>query len=173
MKVILFCLVIFLSLQGCKTNRESLSLTTEEQDKILQFAVKVEKDSSWAMITRAKHGFYYMVDYQFQDSIYLDSSAIHLIDKNINVQEIKNQYKKAIKENNKLISDSFYILHSIDFSNRYFEFLSFSKPIRYSKYYFINVSYNSWASGYSTFLILEKKDENSFNILYRQVYRVV
>ena len=95
-----FSLVLFLLLQGCKTN--DAHLTTEEQDKLLQFAIKVEENSFLSVVNGAKHGFFYMVGDQFQDSIYLDSSAIHLIDKNINVKEIQKQYKKAIKEDNKI-----------------------------------------------------------------------
>lgn len=170
MRVILFSLVLFLSLYGCRTNNNFL--TTEEQNKLLQFAIKIEEDSSLSVVTGAKHGFYYMVGEQFHDSIYLDNSIIRLLDKNIDPEEIQKQYKKSLKQSNKLISDSFDIVRFVDFSNKSPGFISFSKPIKYLKYYFINFSYNSWSSGYSAFLVLEEKDSGNFNILYRRVYRV-
>lgn len=170
MRAILLILSLFISLQGCKTKNDSLPI--EEQDKLLHTAIKIEEDSSWAMITEARHGFNYMVQERFLDSLFLDSSDIHLIDKSINVQAIQCQYKRALKESNKLISDSFDFVRVLEFSNKTPEFLSFSKPIKYLKYYFINFSYNSWSSGYSALLILEKKDSSSYNILYRKVYRV-
>jgi hypothetical protein len=169
MRAILFSLILFLLLQGCSTNNDSL--TVKEQDKLFRTVIKIEEDSLLSVIIGAKHGFYYMIGDQFLDSIYIDS-GVNLIDKNINTQEIQNNYKKALKENSKLISDSFDIVHIVDFSNKSPEFLSFSKPIKYLNYYFINVSYNSWSSGYSTFLVLEKKDSDNFKLLYRRVYRV-
>lgn len=171
MRTVLFSLVLFLSLYGCRINNNFL--TNEEQNKLLQFAIKVEEDSFLSVVAGAKHGFYYMVGDQFHDSVYLDSSDIHLLDKNINVQEIQKQYKKAINESNKLISDSFDIVHFVDFSNKSPEFLSFSKPIKYLKYYFINFSYNSWSSGYSALLILEKNASGQFKLISRRVYRIV
>ena len=171
MKAILFILVLLLSLQGCRSRNEFL--TIEEQDKLLNIAIKIEEDSSWSIINRARHGFYYMVKQQFLDSIFLDSSKIHLIDRNINVQEIRSQYQKALKESNKLISDSFDFVHIIEFTNKTPEFLSFSKPIKYLKYYFINFSYNSWSSGYKSTLILEKSGSEQYRLIYRRVYEIV
>lgn len=169
MRTVFLSLYLFLTLYGCETNSNN-SLTTVEQNKLLQFAIKVEENSFLSVVMGAKHGFYYMVGDQFHDSIYLDSNDIHIIDKNINIQEIQKQYKKSLKESNRLISDSFDIVHYVDFSNKSPEFLSFSKPVKYLKYYFINFSYNSWSSGYSTLLIFEKIDSDNFALLYRSVY---
>jgi hypothetical protein len=169
MKAILLSLFLVLLFQRCNTN--SGSLTVREQDKLFHAAIKIEEDSLFSVISGAKHGFYYMVGEQFIDSIFIDS-GVNIIDKNINTQEIQRQYKRRLKESNKLISDSFDIVRIVDFSNKSPEFLSFSKPIKYLNYYFINVSYNSWSSGYSTFLVLEKKDVGNFKLLYRRVYRV-
>jgi len=170
MRAILFSFVLFLSLFGCRTSNSSL--TTEEQNKLFQFVIKIEEDSGYSLVARAKHGLNYMVGEQFIDSIYLDSDFIRLVDKNIDPEEIQKKYKKSIKESNKLISNSFDIVRIVQFSNKSPEFLSFSKPIKYSQYYFINIKYNSWSSGYSAFLVLEKKGSDNFKILYRSVYRV-
>ena len=170
MRTILFSSFFFLSLYGCKIGNNFL--TTEEQGKLIQFAIRVEEDSLLSVVTGAKHGFYYMVGEQFQDSIYLDSVGIEMVDKKIKIKEIQRQYRLAIKESSKLISDSFDLVNFVDFSNKSPEFLSFSKPVKYLKYYFINISYNSWSSGYSSFLILEKKDLDNFKLVYRRVYRI-
>jgi hypothetical protein len=170
MKVILFSFVLFLLLCGCRTSNNYL--ITEEQNKLFQIVIKIEEDSGFSLVTRAKHGFNYMVGEEFIDSIYLDSNIIHLVDKNIDLEEIQKQYKKSIKESNKLISDSFDMVRIVQFSNKTPEFLSFSKPIKYLQYYFINIKYNSWSSGYSSFLVFEKKGSDNFKILYRSVYRV-
>lgn len=170
MRPVLFILILFFSLQGCNNHNDSFPI--EEQCNLLSFVIKSEEDSSWAMITRAKHGFYYMVKDQFHDSIFFDNSDLRLIDKNINPSEIQRQYKKALKRNDEVVCDSFDLVRIIEFSNKSPESLSFSKPIKYLKYYFINFSYNSWSSGYSTFLVLEKIDLDNYNILCRRVYRV-
>lgn len=169
MRAILFSLVLFLLLQRCNTNNGYL--TVKEQDSLFHAVIKIEEDSLLSVISGAKHGFYYMVGEQFLDSIFIDSD-VKIIEKNINTQEIQRQYKKMVKESNKLISDSFDIVRIIDFSNKSPEFLSFSKPIKYLNYYFVNVSYNSWSSGYSVFLVLEKKDVKEFKLIYRRVFRV-
>ena len=171
MKFILFGIILFVSLFGCKTGSTD-SLTTYEQNKLLQFAIKIEEDSLMSVIGGAKHGLYYMVGEQFQDSIYFDTAGIYLIDKNINLQEIQLKYKNEIKKCNELVSNNFDIVRFVKFSGRSPEFLSFSKPIKYLDYYFLNLSYNSWFSGYSSFLIIEMKEKGNYKLVYRRIYRV-
>lgn len=170
MKYVILILLILLLLVGCRNNKEAL--TIKEQVKLLHIAIKVEEDSSWAMIKSAIHGSHYLVKQHFLDSIYLDTGVINLIDKKLNLKGFQRRYKEELKESNKLISDSFVFVRINEFTNKTPEFLSFSKPIRYQKYYLMNFSYNSWSSGYSTILILEKKTSNNFNIVYRRVYRI-
>jgi len=166
-KLILFFLILFL---GCKTNNDILSC--EEQTQMFNTIIKMEKDSSFGMIVAAKYGSYFLLNDQFNDTIYLDNNTISLIDKSINFKAIQKQYRKTLNKNKRLVSDSFNLIHLIEYSNKTPEFLSFSKPFKYLKYYFVNFRYYSWSSGYDSILILEKSGSGQFKIIYRRVYNV-
>jgi len=163
----LFIIVFF----SCDTPNSSLPVN--EQEQIFKTIIKLEEDSSWGKINAAKYGTYYLLNGQFQDSIYIDDSISYLIDKKINIQKIKEQYKIEIGKNNKLETASFNLLYLIEYSNKIPIFLSFSKPIKYLGYYFVNFCFFSWSSGYSSTLILVKESSGNFRIVYRKVYSII
>jgi hypothetical protein len=166
----LFCLILLLAglFSGCK-NRSKV-LTMVDQNRLFDIAIRIEVDSSMGGINMARHGFNYLVGAKYLDSVYFDSIALRLIDKNINLDDIQQLYKKGLSKENKLISDSFDLIQVRQPSTKTPDFISFSKPISYFKYYLINFWFNSSASGYRSFLIFEKTSSDQFRLACRRVY---
>lgn len=173
MKKTLFysCLSCVLAHWGCQSNKVSLS--DDEQNQLIMATIKIEKDLSMGSINAAKYGSYYLLQDQFHDSIFVDSTMMYVIDNTSAAQEIKRQYRKLLGENNKLRSDSFNLIHLIEYSNKSPVFLSVSKPIKSSKYYLINFFFGSWSSGYNSALLFKKSASGQFQLVYRRMYRVV
>jgi hypothetical protein len=170
MNQILICLCIFVLGGGCNPAR--ISLPFEEQNQLIITTINIENDSSVGIINGARNGSHYLLSDQFHDSIFIDTNMINLIDKNISGGEIQNQYKKALKENNKLAGDSFNFIHIVDYSNKTPIFLSVSKPIKYLKYYIVNFFYSSWSSGYKSALLFEEGNFAKPKLIYRRVYHI-
>ena len=169
----LVCLNLFFSLLffGCKPI--NVSLPNEEQNRVIEAAINIEKDSSFGIINTAKYGSYYLLNDRFHDSVFVDSDMIYLIDKSISFQKIQGQYKKALNNSNKLVSDNFNLIHIVEYSNKTPVFLSFSKPIKYEKYYIVNFFYSSWSSGYKSTLLLKESNSGQLKLVYRRVYNLV
>jgi len=171
--VLVFAGIIFFSLVfiQCKNPEESIS--DSEENQIFETIIKLEEDSSWGKIASAKYGAYYLLNDRFTDSIFLYDSAIHLIDNRISIVEIKEQYKNSLSKGNKLVTDSFHLLHLKEYSSKIPEFLSFSKPIKYLEYYFVNFCFYSWSSGYKSTFVLVKDTSGKYRPIYRRVYLIV
>jgi len=165
-----YCLILLLGglFSGCE-NRSN-PLTIADQNRLFDIAIRIERDSSIGSINMARHGFNYLVGEKYLDSVYFDSSALRLIDKDIDLAGIQQLYKKGLGKEDRLVSDSFDLIQVREPSNKTPVFISFSKPIRYFNYYLINFCFNSWASGYGSFLIFEKNSSNQFRLVRRRVY---
>lgn len=168
--IYLHLFLLFL-LFSCK--QKSSILSNKDENQLILAAIHIEKDSSLGKIDGAKYGSYYLLNNRYQDTVYIGSNVVNLLKTNFDLKDIQEQYKNILNTDSLLHINGFDLIQIVEFSNKTPNFLSFSKPIKLLKYYIINFSYFSWASGYKSVLIFEKKATGEFRLVYRKVYQIV
>jgi hypothetical protein len=163
--------MIFLIFQLLACSRSST--TKIEREEVIKTIITYEENDPFSLINKCKRNNKYVLYNDYNDTIILDDNFRSKVDSQINIFEIKQQYKREFAKQIDIDTKQFYSIDRIkDFNNKSPCSLSFSRPIKYLGYYFSTIDFNDWASGHSTTYVLKKNTEGKFIIIFSQVMRL-
>lgn len=167
-KIKYFLYIAFLTIQLSSCSRSSTTLI--ERDEVIKAIISYEENEPFSLIKRCKKDNKYLLYNDYNDTILLDDNFRSKVDSQINIFEIRSQYKREFVKHIDFDTNHYFTISRIkDFNNKSPCSLSFSRPIKYLGYYFCAIDFNDWASGHGTTYVLKKNFEDKFVIIYSEV----
>ena len=169
-KCTLYIILILSIFIAC--NKDSTSRV--ERKEIIKTIISYEVNAPFSIIRRCKINNRYLVYNNYNNSIRLDDSLRYKVDSQIEVFEITKQYKREITKKIETDFDTniFYLIDRnkhVDNRSPSVINMFISKPIKYLKYYFSQLDFNDWSSGYGTKYVLKKEPNGKFIVIFSKL----